>query len=202
MIVVVDVFLFLQAHPEAKSYRNKVIANYDCLAIVLGDSDAINSLILTTNASNSSELRETSIEHARNEHAKESLSRSKKSKAVYLPWPPSEDKLLLELLVEQVYKGEKKDNVFSRDAWNEVVAKFNEVTSSKKTRDHMLNRMKTWRRTYSIVSAMIEENEFIWDESKNMVVAGDAVWDNYLKVSKMIMCLCHCLCLFDFKINF
>ena len=34
---------------------------------------------------------------------------------------------------------------------------------------------------------MIDQNGFKWDDSKNMVVADDDVWDNYLKVSVMLV---------------
>lgn len=177
----------MQVYPEAKSYRGKVISNFDELVFVLGNSEANKSVSLKTNVLNTTKSHDITAEHTTDELEMIPLPGVKKARSPYFPWPPSEDKLLLELLVEQVHKGEKRDNAFTRDAWIEVVSKFNQVARTKKTKEHMVNRKKTWRRTYSLVSAMIDQNGFQWDDSKNMVVADDDVWDNYLKVSMMLV---------------
>lgn len=105
-----------------------------------------------------------------------------REKRDYLPWAPKEDKVLLDLLVEQVHKGRKQDNLFTREAWDEVVPKFNTVARANKTKSNMTNRMKTWRKTYRAISEMIESG-FVWDESNKMITASDAVWEAYIKVN-------------------
>lgn len=96
-----------------------------------------------------------------------------REKRDYLPWAPKVDKVLLDLLVEQVHKGRKQDNLFTREAWDEVVPKFNKVVT---------NRMKTWRKTYRVISEMIECG-FVWDDSNKMITASDAVREGYIKVN-------------------
>lgn len=105
-----------------------------------------------------------------------------REKRDYLQWAPKEDKVLLDLLVEQVHKGRKQDNLFTREAWDEVVPKFNKVVRTNKTKSNMTNRMKTWRKTYRVISDMIEYG-FVWDDSNKMMAASDAVWEGYIKVN-------------------
>lgn len=52
--------------------------------------------------------------------------------------PPKEDKVLL----EQVHEGRKLDNLFTREAWDEVVPKFNIVVRTVKTKSNMTNRRR------------------------------------------------------------
>lgn len=113
----------------------------------------------------------------------------KKEKREYLPWGPDEDRVLLDLLVEQVHEGRKQYNVFNRDAWDVVIPTFNEVMKTNITRAKIRNRMRTWKKTYRVVSKMIE-NGFVWDETKTMVTASEAVWEDYIKVKICCRLLC------------
>lgn len=98
-------------------------------------------------------------------------------------WSPAEDKLLLTLLAEQVRKDGKKASDFSDETWDEMTLKFNIMMSSNKTKSNMITRLNIWRKMYDIFSGIIQEEGFLWDDSREMVIAEDAVWDNYIKVS-------------------
>jgi hypothetical protein len=93
------------------------------------------------------------------------------------------DHYLIDLLLEQVHKGNKLGQTFITQAWINMVTSFNAKFRSHHDKDVLKNRYKHLRRQYNDVKILLEQNGFSWDETREMVTASDIVWDAYTKVN-------------------
>ncbi|KAI8019643.1 L10-interacting MYB domain-containing protein [Camellia lanceoleosa] len=89
------------------------------------------------------------------------------------------DRCLIDLLLDEVHKGNKIGQTFISQAWNDMVASFNAKFKSHYDRDVLKNRYKHLRRQYNDVKVLLEHNGFSSDETQEMVTAEDHVWDTY-----------------------
>ncbi|KAG9454680.1 hypothetical protein H6P81_007584 [Aristolochia fimbriata] len=97
-------------------------------------------------------------------------------------WSPSDDEVMLEMLVEHVQRGSKTpDGKWREDVWEDVIPRFNALKGTKITVDNVIARMKTWRKSYTAVTILRNQKGFAWDESRKLVTADAAVWDAYVK---------------------
>ncbi|XP_058098708.1 L10-interacting MYB domain-containing protein-like isoform X2 [Magnolia sinica] len=103
------------------------------------------------------------------------------SQKKWVLWSPIMDRCLAEQLVEQVRLGGKVEHGFMPQAWKEVVAMLNERLCMYLTAQHCKNRLKTWRKQYTHVRNLLDQNGFRWDDGLKCVIAEEQVWDNYCK---------------------
>lgn len=95
-------------------------------------------------------------------------------------WTPPMDNYFIELLIDQVRGGNKTGNVFSKGAWTEMIALFNEQFGFRHETGVLKNRYKWLRKQYNNIKILVQ-NGFRWDEKQQMVTADNHVWDEYIK---------------------
>ncbi|KAI3882806.1 hypothetical protein MKX03_020806, partial [Papaver bracteatum] len=96
-------------------------------------------------------------------------------------WTPHMDRLFVGLMEDQVLEGQLLDGQFSKHAWTHIVDSFKQSFGSSFTKDVLKNRMKTLKKNYVVVSTLRAQSGFVWDHSREIIVADDAVWDYYIK---------------------
>lgn len=100
-------------------------------------------------------------------------------------WKPEMDRYFIDLMLEQVAQGRKfEDHLFSKRAWKHMSLKFNAKFNFQYEKDVLKNRHKTLRNLYRGIKNLLAQPGFSWDEKRNMVIADNHVWDEYLTVSK------------------
>lgn len=110
-------------------------------------------------------------------------------------WTPPMDRYLVDLLLDQVHRGNKLGQTFIAQAWVDMVILFNTKFGSNHDKDVLKNRYKHLRRQYNDIKFLLEQSGFSWNEARDMVTAEDSVWDAYIKViACLLSCLIHCLC--------
>lgn len=92
------------------------------------------------------------------------------------------DHFLGETLVDQVRKGNKVDKILQTEAYETAVSALNAKFGPFITKDHIKNRLKTWKKQYELVKELLSHAGFEWDETQKMVVANDSTWNHYIKV--------------------
>lgn len=97
-------------------------------------------------------------------------------------WQPPMDRYFIDLMLDQVQKGNKVDGVFSKQAWMEMIASFNSKFGFDYGMDILKNRYKTLRRQYNVIKNLLNLDGFTWDDARQMVIADDYVWQDYIKV--------------------
>lgn len=91
------------------------------------------------------------------------------------------DHYLIDLLVDQVNKGNRVGQTFITIAWNEMVTAFNAKFGSQHSKDVLKNRYKHLRRLYNGIKFLLEQTGFSWDTRRDMVVAEDDIWNTYIQ---------------------
>ena len=94
------------------------------------------------------------------------------------------DCCLSEILVQQIKLGNKNklDNKLKPAAYEAAVLAINERFELNVTKDHVKNRLKTWKKLYDALKELQDQTGFGWDENRKMVIANDSVWNEYIKV--------------------
>ncbi|RVW35304.1 hypothetical protein CK203_098689 [Vitis vinifera] len=65
--------------------------------------------------------------------------------------------------------------------WTKEMDAINKRFQLDLVKEHIRNRLKTWKKQYGILSELLEQSGFGWDETRNMVVADDSAWEDYIK---------------------
>ncbi|CAN1859033.1 L10-interacting MYB domain-containing protein [Linum perenne] len=97
-------------------------------------------------------------------------------------WQPSMDRYFMDLMMEQLRKGNQIDGVFRKQSWMEMIADFNSKFGFSYDVDVLKNRYKTLRRQYNVIKSLLELEGFRWDDHRQMVTADDSVWQDYIKI--------------------
>ena len=101
-------------------------------------------------------------------------------------WTLPMDRCLIDLLLDQVLRGNKIGQGFITQAWIEMVKLFNMKFGSHFDKDVLKNRYKHLRRQYNDITALLERSGFSWDDTREMVTAEAYVWDSYIQVPNAI----------------
>lgn len=98
-------------------------------------------------------------------------------------WQPPMDRYFVDLVLDQVKKGNHLDGLLRKQAWREMISSFNAKFGFNYAVDILKNRFKTLRRQHNFIKNLLELDGFGWDDARQMVIADDHVWQNYIKVS-------------------
>lgn len=90
-------------------------------------------------------------------------------------------KLLANLILDQVRKGNTANNSLSNKAWNFITNEFYTRSGIKRDKEHLKNRFAALRREFSVVKLILARDNFVFDESTGCIIAADESWDQYVK---------------------
>ncbi|KAK7295758.1 hypothetical protein RJT34_18670 [Clitoria ternatea] len=111
----------------------------------------------------------------------QTCSSNVKEKAKYMVWTHEMDRCLTEVIAEQVKKGNKVDNILKPAAFLGALETLKEKYGIHVTREHIKNRLKTWRKQFGVLKELLAHKGFMWNETEKMVVADNAVWNDYIE---------------------
>ncbi|XP_012446060.1 uncharacterized protein LOC105769755 isoform X1 [Gossypium raimondii] len=160
---------YIKAHPHARTYRMKTLPNFNDLGLIYGeaiDEGSLNNL-----------TQECDISRATAADRKGSMNCDRTRTF----WTPPMDRYLIDLLLDQVHRGNKLGQTFLTQAWIDMVTSFNVKFGSHYDKDVLKNRYKHLRRLYNDIKILLEQSGFSWDETRDMVIAEDSVWNAYIK---------------------
>lgn len=101
-------------------------------------------------------------------------------------WNTSLTKILADLMVDQVHKGNKQSNSFNKKAWKYICDEFHSKTGLKWDKEQLKNRYSVLRKQYATVRSILEQSDFSWDEATGSIMAKEDVWSEYIKVCSSI----------------
>ena len=80
--------------------------------------------------------------------------------------------------------GNKGDGGWKRSALNAAAAVLSTSFNVNVTSDNVKNRIKLWKSWYDIVSGILGQSEFDWDDTKHMIaVENENAWNEYCTIS-------------------
>ena len=102
-------------------------------------------------------------------------------------WTTPLTKILVDLMVDQVHKGNRQNHSFGKKAWKSISDDFHKKTGLK-WEEQLKNRYAVLRRQYSIVKLLLDQSDFKWDETTGTIMAADEVWDRFIMVCSYPFC--------------
>ncbi|KAI3461407.1 hypothetical protein Pfo_018070 [Paulownia fortunei] len=99
-------------------------------------------------------------------------------------WPDSVEKILIELMVKEVQSGNRPSTTLTKKGWRHIEKGLYEKTNRTYSYSQLRNKFNQLRIRYQDFSKLLKEPGFIWDPSRNSLMATDAVWKSYRKANK------------------
>ncbi|XWS59352.1 hypothetical protein CRYUN_Cryun08bG0114200 [Craigia yunnanensis] len=161
---------YLKAHPDMQTYRTKVVPYYKELCMICGHTVADGRYSLS--------CFDVDFENEEKRMDDKTPSPGDRSK---IDWTVTMDQYFLQLMLEQVHKGNKVCCTFKKKAWVHMITLFNEKFGFQHSRAVLKNRYKILRSQYASIRTVLTKKGFHWDETQKMVIADDRVWNKYIK---------------------
>ncbi|MBA0680852.1 hypothetical protein Goari_012529 [Gossypium aridum] len=98
-----------------------------------------------------------------------------------IEWTPAMDQYFIEIMLENLRKGNKSKSTFSKQAWNDMLGSFNAKFCFQFSKSFLRRRYRKLLKHYGDVQSLLLQKGFSWDDKQKMIVADDLVWDNYIK---------------------
>ncbi|TQD86282.1 hypothetical protein C1H46_028169 [Malus baccata] len=90
-----------------------------------------------------------------------------------IDWSQTMDQFFVELMLDEVRKGNKVGCTFKKKSWITMITCFNEKFGFQHGRAVLKNRYNVLRKHYSSVNILLDQKGFTWDETQQKVVADD-----------------------------
>ncbi|XP_015570640.2 uncharacterized protein LOC8285537 isoform X2 [Ricinus communis] len=163
---------FIKTHPDSQSYKRKSLMNFTDMCLIYAYTVADGRYSRSSHDVDLDDdiqgLNIVSVGPTSTEHVKKD-------------WTPEMDRCFIELMLDQLKKGNKRDMAFSKQAWKHMLTLFNEKFCSQYGLSLLKRRYKKLFKYYSDIRSLRERSGFSWDERQQMIIADDAVWEKYIK---------------------
>lgn len=103
-------------------------------------------------------------------------------------WTPTMERYFIDLMLEQLHRGNRMGHTFNKQAWTDMLTMFNAKFGSQYDKDVLKSRYTNLWKQFNDVNNLLHQSGFSWDESRQMVVADDFAWNSYIKVT-FLFCL-------------
>lgn len=100
-----------------------------------------------------------------------------------IDWSPVMDQFFLELMLDQVRKGNKIGRTFKKKSWADMIEAFNDRFGCHYGKVVLKNRYNVLRRHYCSIKILLGKEGFSWDKTQQKVVADDQAWQKCIRVS-------------------
>ncbi|KAK4281745.1 hypothetical protein QN277_013202 [Acacia crassicarpa] len=169
----------VKAHPDLQAYRTKVVPYYNELCIVCGHAVADGRYSLSC----------FDVDFEREEASKEMDEQSSPSRGdgqtshTKIDWSPVMDQFFVELMWDQVRKGNKIGRTFKKKSWADMIDAFNDRFECHYGKVVLKNRFNVLRRHYFSIKVLLGKEGFSWDKKQQKVVADDQAWHKCIKAN-------------------
>ncbi|XVF57409.1 hypothetical protein PTKIN_Ptkin06aG0203100 [Pterospermum kingtungense] len=164
---------YMEAHPNTQSYRNRSVPDYHKLCVIFGEESSNGRCSMGQQLYLENEEPDLMIEDDTQVHASKGCS--------LIDWTPSMERHLIDLLLEQVHRGNKINGALNTEVWMDMSLSFMESFGLQADEEFLRNHHKSLRKQYHDMRTLLDQRVFIWDETRQMVSACDEVWDTYIK---------------------
>ncbi|XP_038716434.1 uncharacterized protein LOC120009800 isoform X2 [Tripterygium wilfordii] len=93
----------------------------------------------------------------------------------------------IDLMLEQVQKGNKNGHTFKEQAWAWIITSFNEEFGLLLDKDIVENQHLSLMKEFENITDILNQPGFEWYEIQQVVVADDDMWEDYIKALDMVM---------------
>ncbi|GKU91123.1 hypothetical protein SLEP1_g5040 [Rubroshorea leprosula] len=161
---------YIKAHPKMLPYRARVLPYYEQWGIICGHYVADGRYSLSC----------FDVDFENEDKGMDDQARSNTDHAK-IDWSQSMDQYFLQLMLDQLHKGNKVGCTFTKKAWIRMITLFNAYFGFQHSRGVLKNRYKVLRSQYTSIKILLNQKGFRWDGTEKMVLADDHVWNKYIK---------------------
>ena len=98
-------------------------------------------------------------------------------------WAPQLEKLFIDIMLEEINKGNMANRQFRSDTWKKMLATLNELGKRSFTMTQFKGKFNRMRLLHHEFSTLINQTGFGWDVETNIVHALEESWQNYCRVN-------------------
>ena len=114
-------------------------------------------------------------------------SEQNKETRSYFTWNLEIKRVLVEVLRDQRYLGNKSDGAWKKVSYNIASAKLSSNFKVQVTWENVKNQIKLQRSWHKVISDILSQSGFDWDGTKYMITIGDEnAWNEYVSVSSIL----------------
>uniref|UniRef100_A0A2N9GKK1 Myb/SANT-like domain-containing protein n=1 Tax=Fagus sylvatica TaxID=28930 RepID=A0A2N9GKK1_FAGSY len=151
---------YVKVHPDARTYRNRTLPNFNDLFIIYGND----------------------ITEQRQDYSGEEDYQSPANNGpLRINWTRQMDRYFIDLMLEQLHRGNKIGRTYNMQAWTWMNASFSNKFGLLCDKDVLKDWYWSLRKEYMDVTDLLNHNGFAWDEIRQKVTADDFVWEAYIK---------------------
>ncbi|PON64455.1 Myb/SANT-like domain containing protein [Parasponia andersonii] len=96
-------------------------------------------------------------------------------------WTPAMENYFIDLMLDQVHRGNRMGHTFNKQSWNDMVMMFNANFGSPYDVNVLKSRYTNLWKQFNDIKNLLDQNGFYWDSRGQMVVAEKYVWEAYIK---------------------
>lgn len=97
-------------------------------------------------------------------------------------WPDFVTKAFIDIMVDEVTKGNMPNGVFHNRTWTSMTTKLSSITNRSFKAGQLKAKMHRLRAMYREFYSLLQNTGFGWNAETNTVTASEEVWRNYIKV--------------------
>ncbi|KAK7351341.1 hypothetical protein VNO77_10715 [Canavalia gladiata] len=168
---------YTKVHPEARSLRVKTLPGYRKLCVIFGEESSDTRYIrLSHNTDPSCELPVLITGEQKNGiFAKVYYAGSA------IEWTESMECCFVDLMIEQVNRGNRIGNIFNEEAWSHMVEAFSARLGLQCDKQFLIDHYFCLMKKHDDISNILSHDEFAWDEALQSIIAENDIWDAYIK---------------------
>ncbi|KAF8395486.1 hypothetical protein HHK36_019432 [Tetracentron sinense] len=159
---------YIKTHPDVQQYRTKTVPYYEDLCVIYGTADG--------GYNHSGHNVDLDEGKRKDSQAPTNSDRPRTN------WTPPMDRYLIDILLDQVHRGNKIGQAFSKQAWKHIIGSFNTQFGVRFDKEILRNRYKTFKKQCHDIKIILNQSGFDWDITRQMLTADDNIWDDYLEL--------------------
>ncbi|KAK7293115.1 hypothetical protein RJT34_15976 [Clitoria ternatea] len=168
---------YTKAHPEARPLRVKTLPGYRKLCVIFGEESSDTRYIRSAhNVDSRSELPILLTGEQKN-----GIFPNIYNAGSTIEWTESMEYCFVDLMIEQVNRGNRIGNLFNEDAWTHMIKAFSARLGLQCDKQFLVDQYFCLMKSHDDISNILSHSEFSWDETIQMISAQSEVWDAYIK---------------------
>ncbi|XP_024630860.2 uncharacterized protein [Medicago truncatula] len=96
-------------------------------------------------------------------------------------WPDLVTKAFIDIMVDEVTKGNMPNGVFHTSTWTSMTTRLNSITNRSHKKEQLKAKMDRLRAMFHEFYSLLQNTGFTWNAETNIVTASEEVRQNYLK---------------------
>ncbi|XP_058206816.1 uncharacterized protein At2g29880-like [Rhododendron vialii] len=109
------------------------------------------------------------------------MSKKSESRGKQFRWSKPMERVLLEVLADEVKIGNRPNNTFRTSSFNRVSSVIFEKFNIECSSDHVEHHLRTVKTAWGIIAQLRDKSGFGWDDNMKMIIASPTVYTEHVQ---------------------